>query len=31
METKTNTHEMIDMIEQGVKDVLTSERWAEFL
>ena len=31
METKTSTHEMIDMIEQGVKDVLTSERWAEFL
>ena len=31
METKTSTSEMIGMIEQGVKDVLTSERFTEFL
>lgn len=28
---ENNTHDMINMIEQGVKDVLTSERWAEYL
>ena len=31
METKTSTSEMIGMIEQGVKDVMTSERFTEFL
>ncbi len=31
MENNISRQEMIDKIEQGVKDVLTSERWSEYL